>query len=97
MTGDNLYRLPTDVEIQLSYVPHEQITLRHNMGLSEQNMKLLLSRCIMLSSLTLEHITNLCSLLSMVAENGCRIQHLTICGHSPPEHLYKQLVGILMM
>jgi hypothetical protein len=74
------------------YVPHEQITLRQK-GLSEKNLNLLLSRCTMLSSLTLVGVTDLCSLFSMVAEKGCRLQHLTIHGpFNHPEHLTQQQV-----
>jgi hypothetical protein len=79
------------------YVPHEQITLRQK-GLSEKNLNLLLSRCTMLSSVTLVDITDLCSLLSMMAEKGCRIQHLTINGPNiPHQHNTDQEVGILTM
>jgi hypothetical protein len=83
----------------LSYFPHEQIALRVNMRLSGKSLDLLLSRCTMLSSLTLAHVTDLCGLLSMVAEKGCRIQHLTICGPfgGGSQHLIQQLVGILLM
>jgi len=65
------------------------------MRLSGKSLDLLLSRCTMLSSLTLAHVTDLCGLLSMVAEKGCRIQHLTICG--PHTVTQGQLVGILTM
>jgi hypothetical protein len=90
---DNLFLLPTDVVIQLSFASYEQITLRQKMGLSRKSLDPVLSRCTKLSSLTLEDITDL-SLLSMVVEKGCRIQHLTICGSFRGGSL--QLVGILM-
>jgi hypothetical protein len=87
------------VLLMLSYFPHEQITLRVNMRLSGQSLDLLLSRCTMLSSLTLAHVTDLCGLLSMVAEKGCRIQHLTICGPFGGgfQHITQQLVGTILL
>jgi hypothetical protein len=92
----------------LSYVPHEQITLGRGKRferwppkkqLSEKNLDLLLSRCTMLSSLTLveiDDIYDLGSVLSMVAEKGCPIQQLTIngCGLPLGSHLTQQLVSI---
>ena len=96
-----------------SSVPHEQITFGRGKRferwppkkqLSEKNLDLSLSRCTMLSSLTLveiDDIYDLGSLLSMVAEKGCPIQQLIINGMNTTNlplgsHLTQQLVGISM-